>query len=600
MGMGCRHVQVDLACLTSAGGQRGQRCMDSASECTEASNPEISRIFGGVSPGASPLQQHSRVDAPLSPFPQAGGRVSDSDVGQLFAETLAQLEVETDPGRRRSLATTIRVITSLQASPPSQPPEAVRVAPVAANHLITAHAGACPGSCAAAAGTPSWLGHAASSLEATHGSEGAPSFVPLSGGRGGGKLHVLGDVPPPTPLPRSASAAGSDGGASDVTAASGVGDRYKRVDRRTVGLSALKLFKRGTADEALNSEWLFLADLEKLNLREIAVHGPKPGAGEDDVRGPAADSDLSNITVEWVSLDSSIVTEMRQLDVMFRAKGHARLRHVIKEYVDPHRADGEDARLRTSAFDWARIMHMSTDEAKAHITTFVSYIGLIPPDERGADKVWVERIRESLPPECSSELQAQMSHHPESFTVLATFCTTLRATLKALRKRVVRQRQQEAARAAVGSDGRTIAAASQPPAPAQAASGTAQARVAELEAALAAEKDRTAAALGRRQPTGKGCKRCGSEDKHPQYKCPSVNPCKRCGEKGCSMAVEPFEPKTCWLALTNDSDLSHISTNKLVKVNERRALDKLYPLVKKGVKALSASASKARGRGMRR
>ena len=172
----------------------------------------------------------------------------------------------------------------------------------------------------------------------------------------------------------------------------GVG-RVVQARRREMLKVVVPDFKRGDADEALNSIANFNVVLKACDLESVA-YLEKVGSADEE-------TGLGTLVRRLVSKDFEIVASMRAEFGERGGLGSEMMRHLRDNFVDPLVYESSDAETELLKVDWQKMMEGDGTKIKASLDKVWAITKLMPDGRQGTDAGWIKYVLDRTPARCS-------------------------------------------------------------------------------------------------------------------------------------------------------------------------------------------------------
>ena len=183
----------------------------------------------------------------------------------------------------------------------------------------------------------------------------------------------------------------------------GVG-RVVQARRREMLKVVVPDFKRGDADEALNSIANFNVVLKACDLESVA-YLEKVGSADEE-------TDLGTLVRRLVSKDFEIVASMRAEFGERGGLGSEMMRHLRDNFVDPLVYESSDAETELLKVDWQRMMEGDGTKIKASLDKVWAITKLMPDGRQGTDAGWIKYVLDRTPAVLAVEYYRQLMAEP--------------------------------------------------------------------------------------------------------------------------------------------------------------------------------------------
>ena len=174
-------------------------------------------------------------------------------------------------------------------------------------------------------------------------------------------------------------------------------DQVRRRDMLKIGVPD---FKRGNADEVLNSITNFNYVLRACNLEAVA-YLDKVGSAEEEV-------DLGTLVQRLVSKDSEVVASMRAEFGERGGRGSEMMRHLRDNFVNPLVYESTDAETELLKVDWKKLMNGDGTSIKAGLDKVWAILKLMPQGREGTEAGWIKYVLDRTPASLSMEYYQQV------------------------------------------------------------------------------------------------------------------------------------------------------------------------------------------------
>ena len=163
-------------------------------------------------------------------------------------------------------------------------------------------------------------------------------------------------------------------------------------------------FKRGDADEALNSVANFNFVLKACDLEAVAYF-EKVGSTDEE-------TDLGTLVRRFVSKDSDVVASMRAEFGERGGHGSEMMRHLRDNFVDPLVYESTDAESELLKIDWKKMMDGDGTKIKAALDKVWAITKLMPEGREGTEGGWIAYVLDRTPSALAMEYYRTMMHEP--------------------------------------------------------------------------------------------------------------------------------------------------------------------------------------------
>jgi hypothetical protein len=177
-----------------------------------------------------------------------------------------------------------------------------------------------------------------------------------------------------------------------------------RARRREMLKVVVSDFKRGDADEALNSVANFNFVLKACDLEAVAYF-EKVGSADEEV-------DLGTLVRRFVSRDSDVVASMRAEFGERGGQGSEMMRHLRDNFIDPLVYESTDAESELLKIDWKKMMEGDGTKIKAALDKVWAIVKLMPAGREGTEEGWIAYVLDRTPSALANEYYRQMMHEP--------------------------------------------------------------------------------------------------------------------------------------------------------------------------------------------
>ena len=177
--------------------------------------------------------------------------------------------------------------------------------------------------------------------------------------------------------------------------------------RREMLKVAISDFKRGDADEAMNSIANFNVVLKACGLETVAYF-EETGSKDEEV-------DLGTLVRRFVSKDYDVVASMRAEFGERGGKGSEMMRHLRECFINPLVYESTDAETELLNVDWQAMMELDGTKIKAALDKVWAITKLMPQGRGGTEEGWIAYVLDRTPSALANEYYRQMMH--ESFAV---------------------------------------------------------------------------------------------------------------------------------------------------------------------------------------
>jgi len=163
-------------------------------------------------------------------------------------------------------------------------------------------------------------------------------------------------------------------------------------------------FKRGDADEALNSVANFNFVLKACDLEAVAYF-EKVGSTDEE-------TDLGTLVRRFVSKDAGVVASMRAEFGERGGVGSEMMRHLRDNFIDPLVYESTDAESELLKIDWQKMMEGDGTKIKAALDKVWAITKLMPEGRGGTEGGWITYVLDRTPSELAMEYYRTMMHEP--------------------------------------------------------------------------------------------------------------------------------------------------------------------------------------------
>ena len=163
-------------------------------------------------------------------------------------------------------------------------------------------------------------------------------------------------------------------------------------------------FKRGDADEALNSVANFNFVLKACDLEAVAYF-EKVGSTDEE-------TDLSTLVRRFVSKDAGVVASMRAEFGERGGVGSEMMRHLRDNFIDPLVYESTDAESELLKIDWKKMMEGDGTKIKAALDKVWAITKLMPKGREGTEGGWIAYVLDRTPSALAMEYYRTMMHEP--------------------------------------------------------------------------------------------------------------------------------------------------------------------------------------------
>ena len=183
--------------------------------------------------------------------------------------------------------------------------------------------------------------------------------------------------------------------------------RVDQVRRRDMLKIAVPEFKRGDADEVLNSIANFNTVLRACGLEAVA-YMDEDGSAEDEV-------DLGTLVQRLVAKDAEVVASMRAEFGERGGRGSEMMQHLRDYFINPLVYESTDAETELLKIDWKQLMKGDGTSIKTGLDKVWAIIKLMPEGREGTEAGWIKYVLDRTPASLSMEYYQQIL--TESFEV---------------------------------------------------------------------------------------------------------------------------------------------------------------------------------------
>ena len=177
----------------------------------------------------------------------------------------------------------------------------------------------------------------------------------------------------------------------------GQADQARRRDMLKI---AVPEFKRGDADEVLNSVTNFNYVLRACGLEAVA-YLDEVGSAEEEV-------DLGTLVQRLVSKDSEVVASMRAEFGERGGRGSEMMQHLRDYFVNPLVYESTDAETELLKVDWKMLMSGDGTSIKAGLDKVWAIVKLMPRGREGTEAGWIKYVLDRTPASLSMEYYQQV------------------------------------------------------------------------------------------------------------------------------------------------------------------------------------------------
>ena len=176
--------------------------------------------------------------------------------------------------------------------------------------------------------------------------------------------------------------------------------RVDQVRRRDMLKIAVPEFKRGDADEVLNSIANFNTVLRACGLEAVA-YMDEDGSAEDEV-------DLGTLVQRLVAKDAEVVASMRAEFGERGGRGSEMMQHLRDYFINPLVYESTDAETELLKIDWKQLMKGDGTSIKTGLDKVWAIIKLMPEGREGTEAGWIKYVLDRTPASLSMEYYQQI------------------------------------------------------------------------------------------------------------------------------------------------------------------------------------------------